>query len=128
MKPIEIALKEGKAQVLTLVIAKQLLGKKIQTKYFGYAGQDGTDEFTIAEILSEYQISERIADPKHGTRARYWDSYMTDRQLAERKATLELVGPNDYRTYIRCHNPNGYFEEPTFTCSDIDREVYFVEI
>ena len=43
----------GEAQFLTIEAARELNGKKIQTIYFAYAHQDGTDEFIVGDLVSE---------------------------------------------------------------------------
>jgi hypothetical protein len=47
---IQSAINNGTAQILTVDLAKELKGKKIITKYFGYRGQYGVDEFIIGDI------------------------------------------------------------------------------
>lgn len=44
--------KSGKAQVLTVDKVTELKGKEISTIYFGYAGQDGVDNFIVGDIIN----------------------------------------------------------------------------
>jgi hypothetical protein len=50
---------------------------------------------------------------------------MTKKELNEIKSQLVLLDENDIDHHIYCHKNNHYFEQPTFTCSDADREVKF---
>jgi len=40
----------GKMKVLKAVDIPNLIGSKIKTKYFGYRGQNGEDEFVVGEV------------------------------------------------------------------------------
>ena len=84
-------------QVLTVDIATSLIGKRIQTVYSGYRGQDGDDNFVVGEIKREI-----YANGKEGE--------------------ICLFTSEGRNTYIRAHK----FNDGVFTCSDSDREVYFV--
>ena len=42
-------------QILTVDIAKSLIGKRIQTAYSGYSGQDGDDTFVVGQVISELE-------------------------------------------------------------------------
>lgn len=44
------AVQDGTAKILTTSIAESLKGKRIQTIYFGYRGQDGVDDFIVGDI------------------------------------------------------------------------------
>ena len=86
-------------QVLTVDIAKSLFGKRIQTVYAGYRGQDGDDDFIVGEIKREV-----YANGKEGE--------------------ICLFTADGRNTYIRAHE----FNNGAFTCSDSDRFVYYVEL
>lgn len=92
------AVENKTAKVLTEDIALELKGKKITTIYFGYKGQDHTDEFVVGNIVSEY----------------------TDRNNMVVKTLMTFEGRN---TFIRLHSEN----EGAFTCSDVDRFVFYLE-
>lgn len=123
------AVNDGTAKVLTLALAKELKGKKIRTIYFGYRGQDGVDEFIVGDIISEFELATRRSDEKFGNHAKYLESYMTERQLDEVKTKLVLLKDDETYTAICCHTKYwNCFNELTFTCSDADRAVYFIEL
>ncbi len=92
------AVKNKTAQPLTLEAAKDLIGKRIQTIYFGYKGQDGINDFVVAH-----------------------------EQLDIKKRTFQILNSDGKETFIRCHLVDGYYPD-TFTCSDVDRIVYFIEV
>jgi hypothetical protein len=43
--------KERKLNLLTSSVFPKLKGKRIQTIYFGYKGQDGVDDFIVGELV-----------------------------------------------------------------------------
>lgn len=133
MKPIEKAIQNGTAKVLTLEIAKTLIGKKIQTKYFGYKGQNGIETFVVGGFKTEMQLAAERRYTcnywKFKNFAQYWLSYMTPNQIEEKETTIILTKKGGKPTFIRCQSKlNNFYSEPTFTCSDADREVYFVAL
>ena len=117
-------------QVLTLEIAKQLKGKTIATTHPVYRANTATvTEFVVGEIISEWDLAAKNVDAKNfpqGNQQLYWASYMSEDRIQEAKNTLVLLAEDGNNNYIRCHIGSGYFPEPTFTCSDADREVYYV--
>ena len=128
LNDLRTAVKNKEAQYLTVDIAKSLKGKRIATIYFGYRGQDGIDEFTVGEIVSELDLARQETsysqiDSRFPNRAEYWESYMTEAQLKEVKSRLMLLTEEGRNTQI--------FADPynngEFTCSDSDRNVFFVE-
>jgi hypothetical protein len=86
-------------QILTVEIAKSLIGQRIQTVYSGYSGQDGGDNFVIGEIKREI-----YGNGKEGE--------------------ICLFTIDGRNTYIRAHA----FNNGEFTCSDSDRFVYYVAV
>lgn len=113
-------------KILTLNEAQQLIGKTIRTVYFGYKGQDGEDMFTVGKILSQYDIAASEPMEGYSSRAAYWDSYMNEYQLKQKHTNYNIMTSEGRNTFIVCHTEiYNYFETPTFTCSDADREVYF---
>lgn len=124
----------------TLILAEKyfnaLIGKKINTIYYGYAGQDGIDEFIIGSIKSQYQLAEENIyseneNRSHKNQAQYWESYMTKEQLENEKNTFDIITKEGRCTGIRLYrsghgNWKYYFKEPTFTCSDADRAIHFI--
>ena len=124
---IQSAINKGIARVLTFELAKTLKGKHITTKYFGYKGQDGVDSFVVGDIVSEYELALNDPMEKFGNRAKYWESFLSPSNLHEKKNTFVLLTSDGRNTFIRCYKDwKYYFSEPTFTCSDADREVYFI--
>ena len=125
LEEMRAAVEQGKTKFLTKKDAQQLAGKKIKTIYFGYAGQDGVDEFVVGRIASEWELAEKeILDwgKFNGkSRADYWQSYMSDAKINEAKNTMMLLRADGSKTYIRCEP-----REDTFYCSDIDRFVHYM--
>ncbi len=110
-----------KLEILTLEKAKELIGKRIQTIFFGYAGQDRADDFIIGEIISSYDFAKR--KPFHNedfkNRAEYWDSM--DNGTAKRaKEELIILRSDGSETYITKHPYN-----EAFSGNDADRFVSF---
>lgn len=125
------AVNNGTAKVLTLQAAKELKGKKISTIYFGYRGQDGVEEFIVGDIISQWDLAAKNVDEKNfpeGNQQLHWASFMRPERINESKKTLELLDINGKEFFIRCNLNSIYFKEETFTCSDADREVFYVEI
>ncbi len=133
MKTLEQTMKEAvinkTAKVLTLDLAKQLIGKRIQTIYFGYRGQDGVDDFVIGKIVSKLEYNRNITEecfknhPKgFKNRAEYWESYMSESELSKAKNRLVLVSNRGEDRAIYSDDNEVFF------CSDIDRYVYFIEV
>lgn len=120
--------KQGKTKYLTLTAAKSLKGKHIQTIFFGYAHQDGTDDFVVGDIVSELEYYRNLKkecfpnEKGHRNRAEYWESYMTPKQL-KAKERLILLREDGSQTYMSI----GYDGE-TFCCSDADRIVSYIEL
>ena len=116
-------------QVLTVEIAKSLIGKRIQTVYSGYRGQDGDDTFVIGDVVSELEYYRNLKEecyqnnPKFKNRAEYWESYMTKEQLLEANKMV-IITADGRNTFIYAH----HFNDGAFTCSDSDRFVYYVEV
>jgi hypothetical protein len=126
MKNLEILAKEGKLETLTFEKAKQLKGKRIQTIYFGYSGQNGVDDFFVGDIVSEYDLAKKDTTSKgYKNRAEYWESYMTKKQIQDTKNTLCLLRKDGSKTYIRSHYIVPLKKQDDFTCSDSDRYVQF---
>lgn len=117
-------------QILTVDIAKSLIGQRIQTVYSGYRGQDGDDSFVIGQVVSELEYYRNLKeecyqnDPKFKNRAEYWESYMTEKQLSEHRNKMVIITADGRNTFIYAH----HFNNGAFTCSDSDRYVYFMII
>ena len=122
------AVKNKTAKILTLDLAKELKGKRIRTIYFGYKGQDGGYEFIVGDTISEYELALREdfsrIDERFKNRAEYWESYMSKEKLNQAKSKMVLLCSENKNTLIFAHEEN----HGIFTCSDIDRFVYFIEV
>lgn len=119
----------GEAKVLTVEVAKTLKGKKIYWWYKGYSGNENhVDEIAIGDIVSELDYYSTQPCEGYSSRTEYWRSYMTKSQINEKKNTLLLLDTDGKNKFIRAHLNFDYFKEPTFTCSDADREVYYLEV
>lgn len=119
-------IESGEAQVLTLSKARQLIGKTIIWSYFGYKynGQE-VFESQISEIISEYERASREEVNGFVSRAAQWESWMPAHKLQATKDRFVIMD-NDKYTCMFCDTKEGFFKEPTFACSDADREVYFI--
>jgi len=125
------AVENKTAKILTTDIAESLKGKKIRTIYFGHRGQDDVDEFVIGEVISELDYYRNLKEdcydnhPKGFTnRAEEWESWMSENQLARYRNTMLLLTADGRNTFIRAHASN----RGAFSCSDVDRFVYFIEV
>lgn len=119
------SVKNGTAKTLTLAEAKTLIGRRIRIIYFGYAGQDGIDEFIIGGISNQLAYADKCPMNNWSSMGAYWRSYMNATQLASYENTLILLDNCGNDTCIYCHD-EGFFNELTFTCSDSDRQVYYI--
>lgn len=124
-----------KGKVLTVARAKELKGKKIICSSREYeANTPHIREFVVGEIISEWDDAATRVYPDQGGRhpqysnfQDYWRSYMDDRRIDEMKTRLLLTSNDGERQYVAHTKYHNFYPEPTFTGSDADREVYFVE-
>lgn len=124
-------IESGDAKVLTLKEAKKLIGKEIYWCYFGYEHNDNkVSTLKVGNIVSEKEYYTTIDNsPVEGfpNRYEYWVNKL-HKVAKESEKNLIILDADNKNTYIRCYHKNPYYKEPTFTCSDSDREVYFIEI
>lgn len=118
-------------QVLTLAKAKELKGHKIAWTYEGYEhNQQVVFEMTVGDIISTYDYHKHQPMEGYASRADYWDKILKPAQLQNTKDDLYLLdeqGSN--RNFIVCHTGMyNCFDEFTFTCSDADRAVLFIQL
>lgn len=117
-------------QVLTLEKLNQLIGKKIACTSPEYrANQPSVEIFTPSEVKSYFEIaSTKTHCVGFENQAAYWESYMNDEQLDEQKTKFQIID-EDGGVHYCCHSKYwNFYESPTFTGSDADREVYFIEL
>ena len=118
----------GEAQVLTVEKAKALKGKRIYWMYFGYEGNENSvNEMTVGDIVTQYEYNKSQPMKGYPSRTAYWESYMTNEKLQDIKDILVLLDVDGTNNYIYASTGrNNFFDEPTFTCSDADRSVFFM--
>lgn len=122
-------IENGEAKVLTLESAKKIKGKRIAWMYFGdRANALQVEEMVVGDIVSSLDYNETQVCEGFKSRSDYWRSYMTAKQLQREKDTLILLNEDGIDSCIRCHMDGwkDFFNEATFTCSDADREVYYL--
>jgi hypothetical protein len=121
-----------KYQVLTVAKAIELKGRKIATTNAEYSGNKCcVNVFTIGEIVSQWELAEKDSDTRFApfkSQADYWLSYMNEDQIEERKTNLVLLSEEGGQWHVAHTKYSNFYNEPTFTGSDADREVYFVEL
>lgn len=119
----------GEAKVLTVEAAKDLKGKIIEWMYFGYEGnQNQVYKMLVGDMVSEWDYYKTQPCEGYESRTAYWKSYMDERRINSLKNTILLVD-GEGKGRMACY-PKGesFFKVPTFTCSDADREVYYIEV
>lgn len=111
-------------QVLTLAIAKTLIGKRLAITNAEYKyNTPSVRTFTLDSIQSEWDLAAKEPLEGYASRQDYWEqklSYRIDRF----KNRLKLVAADE--PYATCELESGFFNEPTFFGSDADREIYYV--
>lgn len=119
------AASKGELETLTVDIARSLQGKKIQTIYFGYKGQDGVDEFIVGELKTKYEIAQEQQVEGFESRADGWDKRMRPAQLEAVKSQIQLITEDGRNTYISSTPWESKFADGAMWCSDADRFVLF---
>lgn len=113
--------------VLTLEIAKTLIGKKIAVTNYEYEANTPSVRIgVLTSIESEYDLAAKDTFNGYPNRLQMWKSVLSEQQLKTKQNRLKLVcnGRTDV-LYGTCEIGNPYFEEPTFFGSDGDREIYY---
>ena len=129
---------EGKAKVLTLQAAKELKGKPIYWMYFGYKENENTVvETKVGEITTKYEVAKntKVMDyltgqpsEKYSSQLEMWEKEGYNTFIKEALETQVLLDANGINTNIVILPDNDtWFDEPTFTCSDADRCVFYIE-
>ena len=120
-------IKTGEAKVLTVKAAEQLKGKRIAWFYFGNPSNEfQVFQMVVGDIVSKFDYYSTQPCEGYTSRAAYWQSYMSGERLLETQRTLMLLEENGSDPCVYCHQ--NLYKEPTFTCSDADREVYYIEL
>jgi hypothetical protein len=117
-------------QVLTLEVAKTLIGKKIAITNSEYKyNTPDVRIFTLDSIQSEWDLA--ASDPLEGytSRQEYWNQKLSNRK-EDFINNLKLVSKEiDIQPYATCDLKDSWtFTTPTFFGSDSDREIYYIEI
>lgn len=103
-----------KGQVLTLDKVKELKGKKIATTHSVYKMNTPTvTVVTVGEVV-----------PQETLWTNQYPAFIK-RMKESYGDVLELLDAEGNGTAIRLHKN---YTKDTFTCSDVDREVYYVEL
>lgn len=119
-------IESGAAKVLTLEAARELKGKHILYMYFGFSPSK-VAEMTIGDIVSEYELASRKPMEGYDSRADYWEKKCPKYANESKEKLVLLNADGEDRDHIYCHGDSTkWFDVPTFTCSDADREVYYM--
>lgn len=123
---MRLAARNGELRELSISDFPDIIGKRIQTIYFGYAGQDGVDDFTVGELVSLWDLAGREEYEEVGsmyqTRQEYLEDYLSDKQISDEQNCLTILTNEGRDTYINLHQELG---NKMFTCSDVDRVVLY---
>jgi hypothetical protein len=115
--------------ILTLAEVNNLLGKKLIGTYPVYKGNEPeVVEFTITGYISEWDKAAHDTSAEgFANRQEYWKTIMTPERIQECKNKLCLLtAEGNHSQFFYCQLNNDNFDEPSFTCGDADRPVYFV--
>lgn len=122
LNDMRLAARNGELRELSISDFPDIIGKRIQTIYFGYAGQDGVDDFTVGELVSLWDLAGRTGFDGFKTQQEYWESYMSDKQISDKENCLTILANEGRCTNINLHQELG---NKMFTCSDVDRVVLY---
>ncbi|WP_373803037.1 hypothetical protein [Bacteroides heparinolyticus] len=126
LNDMRLAARNGELRELSISDFPDIIGKRIQTIYFGYAGQDGVDDFTVGELVSLWDLAGREEYEEVGsmyqTRQEYLEDYLSDKQISDEQNCLTILTNEGRDTYINLHQELG---NKMFTCSDVDRVVLY---
>lgn len=124
-------------QVLTLEVAKSLVGKRIAVTSPETKGNSVLVRiFTINGFISEWDNAADVRDgfEIEGSQQAIWNSTLSDKRIKELKNTLLIQTEHGTQeaywlnVAARCNVNNPFYLEATFTGSDADREVYYIVI
>lgn len=115
-------------EMLNVETAKTLIGKTLKVNYPGYKGQGGEITFKLGAVVSELDyyrnLKEEVfqeADSKFANRAEYWESYMTENQLKDRREKVLLIDNEGKYTFVYTNQWN----DNNFVCGDDYRFVTY---
>lgn len=112
-------------QVLTLAIAKTLIGKVIAiTNCEHKSNRPSVRKFKLTGIISEYEVAQQTPSEGYESQAEYWEKRVPE-AVKRGKNNLMLIGEGD-KPYATCSLVGGFYPEPTFFGSDADREIYYM--
>lgn len=116
-------------QLLTLAVAKTLIGKTISVTNSEYsANTPSVRTAKVLDIKSKWDLANEddytSIDPKYATRQEYWKSYMTKKQIEDMKNNLILIGDKQLNAGCDARSWGGV--EPFFWGSDEDRPIYYI--
>lgn len=126
--PYEIIFRQK--QILTVEKAKELYDKKIATTAPEWReNEPHARTFVVGEIISEWDNATRYQphDKRFKNAQEYWKSYMKPEQIDEQKTRLLLLSKDGKRQHTAHTKYWNNYDEPTFTGSDSDRTVFYVE-
>jgi len=121
--PKEIFLKD---QVLTLEVAKKLIGKTIAITNSEYkANVANVRIFKILGIDSEYNQASKTLNSKYSSQQEMWIKENNQKAIewAKKRTVLQYEGDTPYATI---EEDNYCLPGGTFFGSDADREIYYV--
>lgn len=129
---IEITPKQifDKGQILTLEVAKTLIGKTIAVTNGEYRMNSPlVRRGKVVGIESEWDLAAKedishLDGGKYATRQEYWASYMKPEQIDRYKNRLILVASTTL--FATCELHSHFYDEPTFFGSDENRPIYYV--
>lgn len=114
-------------QVLTLDIAKTLVGKPLATTYCtDRANRAVVELITIVGFHTEYDLAAQEPLNGYTSRAAYWDEKHPDQAKKAKETTLLILEDGRqvwYRARLNGHNKLN--NSPVFECADEDRDVYY---
>lgn len=115
-------------EVLTLDKAMSLIGKKIMWSFYpDRANSIVVEEVTIGAIRNAWAMAKETLEESGTMAERLKKSFSRDFLKKYYKDRIVILDENGKDTYIRCEVSSVLFDEPTFTCSDEDRRVFYTE-
>ena len=126
VKEFNEKIQSGEARVLTLAEAKKLTGKRIAWSYNHDSNNQCVYESVIGSIQSEWDYYKTQPMEGFDNRTEYWRTFMRISEINHERNRMILLNDENKETFMFCQMDDKLYDEPTFCCSDGDREVYFV--